>query len=320
MPAAVTETPDSTEQMHKALKAHILRERQRKKQEREAEVEEERLRKEREAREQQDVMTLGETREQISQLETKLIQLKEEKHQLFLQLKKVLNEDDNRRRQLVKESNEMLPLQALPGNLLHQQVFVPQPVVRGPVPQQAFKPAVKRPRSPSPPQSVPVSIYHQAYNYKGPVANATYHSSPQKDEIRRHELHAVLRAKTAQYANQPGFYPVHQELIYYPPHLQSREPARGVYETARPQTYHIDQKTPLEHYTLTPQSSHILHGTTIPITPAQPPKNTGSITAGYPVRNQTQYQPAPAPAAAIYTTQSRPLYQSPSAAMNYPRD
>lgn len=106
MPAAVDDKSDAdrSEQMWNALKAHILRERARKKQEREAEVEEERLRKEREAREQQDVMTLGETREQIQQLEGKLQQLKEEKHQLFLQLKKVLNEDDNRRRQLVKES------------------------------------------------------------------------------------------------------------------------------------------------------------------------------------------------------------------------
>lgn len=104
MPAAVADKSDRSEQMWNALKRHILRERARKKQEREAEVEEERLRKEREAREQQDVMTLGETREQISQLEAKLTQLKEEKHQLFLQLKKVLNEDDNRRRQQVKES------------------------------------------------------------------------------------------------------------------------------------------------------------------------------------------------------------------------
>jgi G protein pathway suppressor 2 len=44
-------------------------------------------------------MTLGETNRQIQQQETKLAQLKEEKHQLFLQLKKVLNEDDIRRRQ-----------------------------------------------------------------------------------------------------------------------------------------------------------------------------------------------------------------------------
>lgn len=48
-------------------------------------------------------MTLGETREQISTLESELSQLKDEKHQLFLQLKKVLNEDDNRRR-LIKET------------------------------------------------------------------------------------------------------------------------------------------------------------------------------------------------------------------------
>jgi hypothetical protein len=48
-------------------------------------------------------MTLGETREQIATLESELCQLKEEKHQLFLQLKKVLNEDD-RRRQLIKET------------------------------------------------------------------------------------------------------------------------------------------------------------------------------------------------------------------------
>lgn len=53
-------------------------------------------------------MTLGETREQISNLENELSQLKDEKHQLFLQLKKVLNEDDNRRRQLIKESKFVL--------------------------------------------------------------------------------------------------------------------------------------------------------------------------------------------------------------------
>lgn len=71
--------------------------------EQEADAEEERLRKERERQQKQDVMTLGETREQISTLENELAQLKDEKHQLFLQLKKVLNEDD-RRRQLIKET------------------------------------------------------------------------------------------------------------------------------------------------------------------------------------------------------------------------
>lgn len=61
------------------------------------------MRKERERQQKQDVMTLGETREQITNLENELSQLKDEKHQLFLRLKRVLNEDD-RRRQFVKET------------------------------------------------------------------------------------------------------------------------------------------------------------------------------------------------------------------------
>lgn len=73
--------------------------------EQEADAEVQRQRREREQKQKQDVMTLGETREQISALEARLAALTEEKHQLFLQLKKVLNEDDNRRRQaVVKES------------------------------------------------------------------------------------------------------------------------------------------------------------------------------------------------------------------------
>lgn len=80
--------------------------------EQEADAEEERLRKERERQQKQDVMTLGETREQISNLDNELSQLKAEKHQLFLQLKKVLNEDD-RRRQLIKETRFASQLQHL---------------------------------------------------------------------------------------------------------------------------------------------------------------------------------------------------------------
>lgn len=80
--------------------------------EQEADAEEERLRKERERQQKQDVMTLGETREQISNLDNELSQLKAEKHQLFLQLKKVLNEDD-RRRQLIKETRFASQLQFL---------------------------------------------------------------------------------------------------------------------------------------------------------------------------------------------------------------
>jgi G protein pathway suppressor 2 len=48
-------------------------------------------------------MTLSETKDQILKLDTHLTELKEEKHQLFLQLKKVLNEDETRRRQLINK-------------------------------------------------------------------------------------------------------------------------------------------------------------------------------------------------------------------------
>ncbi|KAJ8963175.1 hypothetical protein NQ318_018640 [Aromia moschata] len=277
-------------------------------------------------------MTLGETREQITQLESKLTQLKEEKHQLFLQLKKVLNEDDNRRRQLVKENTEqMIAIQSLPSNMVHQQLYIQQPSRLAPISQQqqqqpqqqqqqnTFKSAPKRPRSPSPQPQVPVSLYH-GYGYKPPtVGTSSYQTSPQKDDGRRNELvRAVLWNKTPQYTNQPSaFYPVaHQELsIYYP---LPREPARNVYESPRPQAFHLEQKLP-EHYALRTPSSHghVIHPGSIPINPQQAQPKGGSITAGYPVRSQTQYQQTPTPAS-LYTAQSRPIYQSSGAAMNYP--
>lgn len=317
MPAATIDKSDRSDQMWNALKRHILRDRERKKQEREAEVEEERLRKEREAREQQDVMTLGETKEQISQLETKLAHLKEEKHQLFLQLKKVLNEDDNRRKQLTKEASDIGPMQTLP-TLVHQQLYMPpQPISRGlPVSQPAFKVTTKRPRSPSPPPSS-IPVYHQSYPHKSAGApNATY-QSPQKDDARRHEFRAVLWNKTP-YPSQ-AYYTLpsvpQQELsMYYPQSgaLQPREPTRQVFES----TARCFETKPLEHYALRQQPSHIIHGGSMQLNAAQPAK-AGSISAGYPVR-QTQYQPPPTQPSTLYTTQSRPLYQSPGGPIIYP--
>lgn len=131
-------------------------------------------------------------------------------------------------------------------------------------------------------------------------------------------------SETPQYSNQPNnFYamPPQELSIYYPQGpLPPRDPPRSVYETARPQAYHLEQKPPtMDHYALRPPSSHahVIHGGSIPLSPAQPPSKTGSITAGYPVRTQTQYQQAQAPAA-LYTTQNRPLYQSPGTPINYP--
>ena len=125
MPAIVVEKPKLSRPMWNALKSHIIRERQRKKQgvftlvtllyvyyynlyilwviEQEADAEVERQRREREDQQKEQEMTLEETKEQVAQSESRLAQLKEDKHQLFLQLKKVLNEDDTRRK--IKESS-----------------------------------------------------------------------------------------------------------------------------------------------------------------------------------------------------------------------
>ncbi|XP_021963753.1 extensin isoform X3 [Folsomia candida] len=124
----VLERPKMSRPMWDALKCHIMRERQRKKQELEADAEMDRQRKERERQQKQHVLTLSETREQITQSEARLAELKEEKHQLFLQLKKVLNEDEIRKRQLyTQEAQEMMRFQFnYPNNPPRIQLMPPE--------------------------------------------------------------------------------------------------------------------------------------------------------------------------------------------------
>ncbi|TMW42547.1 hypothetical protein DOY81_012372 [Sarcophaga bullata] len=164
------------EKLRGALKSFILKERQRKKEEYEAKLEEDRLRKEREARERQNDMTLEETRTQITKMEKKLEDLHNQKQQLVLQLKKVLNEDENRKKQ--QKDNEMYAMQALQA----QQATAPQPPVFVPPVRVQHHPMhiltkppnnapVKRGRSPSPTQQA----YYKTANY----------SQPKHEEIRR---------------------------------------------------------------------------------------------------------------------------------------
>uniref|UniRef100_A0A3B4C669 G protein pathway suppressor 2 n=1 Tax=Pygocentrus nattereri TaxID=42514 RepID=A0A3B4C669_PYGNA len=100
---ALLERPKLSNAMARALHKHIMRERERKRQEEEEvdkmmeqkmKEEEERKRK----KEMEERMSLEETKEQIMKMGEKLQGLQEEKHQLFLQLKKVLHEEEKRRR------------------------------------------------------------------------------------------------------------------------------------------------------------------------------------------------------------------------------
>nr|XP_033334032.1 extensin isoform X2 [Megalopta genalis] len=310
MPAVIVGPPQRSEQMWQALKTHIIRERQRKKQEQEADAEEERLRKERERQQKQDVMTLGETREQISTLENELSQLKDEKHQLFLQLKKVLNEDDNRRRQLIKEANvcsEVLTaVGGYPGagpRVVHPQVFLPLPQSSSPLykvtvgtPTHTLLPSgpLKRTHSPSPPPTA--SPYHAGYGYKPAPSIPSYNPAPSKNN---------------QYSAS-SFYstPTGQSVYSYsaPTTQPSREPepTKSVYLTGNRgtlsthQTAYVTSLHSLDHkgayaedkFYLRPSSHVTVHGGAIPI--QQPPQGakTGGITSGYPVRAP---QPPPAP-------------------------
>lgn len=79
--------------------------------EQEQDAEQERHRREQELKRKRDATTLEDIKDQLSKLEARLKELKEEKHELFLQLKKVLNEDEIRKRQ--KESEIMAAHQAL---------------------------------------------------------------------------------------------------------------------------------------------------------------------------------------------------------------
>lgn len=84
----------ASDKLFGALKIHIIRERERKKQMEAAETaKEEQLRNEREARKKADKMTLGKTQQEIAQVEEQLAQLKDKKQMLFLQLKALITKE-----------------------------------------------------------------------------------------------------------------------------------------------------------------------------------------------------------------------------------
>ncbi|XP_065284615.1 G protein pathway suppressor 2-like [Dermacentor albipictus] len=141
MPVTV-EHPKMNPAMWAALKKHIMRQREKQKQEQEADAATERGRSERESKRPQDEMTLEQVRDELQQSEKKLATLKEEKHKLFVQLKKVLQEDDARKRGLEKKADKMAALdrhyhQQQPQNIqerngAHSTYELPQPIPQNP--------------------------------------------------------------------------------------------------------------------------------------------------------------------------------------------
>ncbi|KAK6466548.1 G protein pathway suppressor 2-like isoform X2 [Huso huso] len=130
---ALLERPKLSNAMARALHRHIMRERERKRQEEEEvdKIMEQKMKEEEERKRKKEIeerMSLEETKEQVREFGEKLQLLQEEKHQLFLQLKKVLHEEEKRRR---KEQSDMttltsqtyqqgMPLHSSPHHLIMQ--------------------------------------------------------------------------------------------------------------------------------------------------------------------------------------------------------
>ncbi|XP_029647473.1 G protein pathway suppressor 2 isoform X1 [Octopus sinensis] len=165
MPVLI-DRPKMTVATYQALKRHIMREREKKKQEQEHDALVERLKKERELqkkKQEEDNLTLEQIKDQIGMMESKHESLKNEKHELFSQLKKVLHqEDETRRRAQLKEQSELLNFQhpyTVTGHpmLLHPGV-TGRPTLYKPhqplIPIQQRLQGMKRTRSPSPPVTV----------------------------------------------------------------------------------------------------------------------------------------------------------------------
>lgn len=183
----IHERPKMPRATWEALRSHIIMERKRKQEEEEKSEEYERLKKEREHRKKQEATSLEETKDQISELERKLANLKDEKHQLFLTLKKVLNEDETRRRKETEDLNIMYgaahnaPVLPLAAHAAHNQHIYMNPQNRAGPTSHYMKPqhlpglppqsaAVKRQRTPSPPRQL--ANVNSAYYRAAPLSHA----------------------------------------------------------------------------------------------------------------------------------------------------
>ncbi|XP_063700204.1 G protein pathway suppressor 2 [Culicoides brevitarsis] len=302
--AAKAEKTEQQEKLWAAIKRHVLSERKRKKEELEAEVDKERLRKEREAREKENVMTLGETTEQINLLERKLEDLKKEKSKLFIQLKKVLNKDDNRKRQSEKDApQESFPPASKASSQIPQSFIPPYQQYpqtnagnqgsggRGP---ENNHPMHKRKRSPSPPTPNyhrPVPEDHRRANERAVLWNKSMQYRPTA-------ITTAIPYHVPQQQGKPQMYPYHGIRHGYPPAPSSSQIKHDVppNKSQPANIYHIDVK----HQDVRPdlrQSAYdsmaTLRRDQIPLYQIQMGQNPGQVVKSGGNLPQVSYGPRP---------------------------
>ncbi|KAH8416156.1 hypothetical protein KR222_009508 [Zaprionus bogoriensis] len=120
---------ERAEKLRGSLKGIILADRKRRQEEYERQCQELLMQREREARERENNLSLEDTRGQITRLDEQLADLQQKKHQLLAQLKKVLNDDETRKKQA--KENELYALQQAQAmqqaaaSVATAQVFLP---------------------------------------------------------------------------------------------------------------------------------------------------------------------------------------------------
>ncbi|SPP73068.1 G protein pathway suppressor 2 isoform X2 [Drosophila guanche] len=165
--AAQAAKAERAEKLRGALRTFIVADRQRRQEEYDAYCEQVRQRREEEERERENQQALEDTRDEITKLDEQLADLHSQKHQLLVQLKKVLNDDETRKKQA--KENELFAMQQAAATVAtsvylptlrlqqhHQQLPKPPPGSQ----------AGKRGRSPSPPNHA----YYKSFAQQKPTA------------------------------------------------------------------------------------------------------------------------------------------------------
>ncbi|BFG06165.1 G protein pathway suppressor 2 [Drosophila madeirensis] len=165
--AAQAAKAERAEKLRGALRTFIVADRQRRQEEYDAYCEQMRQRREEEERERENQQALEDTRDEITKLDEQLADLHSQKHQLLVQLKKVLNDDETRKKQA--KENELFAMQQAAATVA-TSVYLPtlrlqqhhQQLPKPPPGNQAGK----RGRSPSPPNHA----YYKSFAQQKPTA------------------------------------------------------------------------------------------------------------------------------------------------------
>ncbi|XP_034652643.1 G protein pathway suppressor 2 isoform X2 [Drosophila subobscura] len=162
--AAQAAKAERAEKLRGALRTFIVADRQRRQEEYDAYCEQMRQRREEEERERENQQALEDTRDEITKLDEQLADLHSQKHQLLVQLKKVLNDDETRKKQA--KENELFAMQQAAATVA-TSVYLPtlrlQQHHQQPTPGSQ---AGKRGRSPSPPNHA----YYKSFAQQKPTA------------------------------------------------------------------------------------------------------------------------------------------------------